>query len=198
MKRNLSTFLLLVLVLFARDPAVSGDLAEGVAAAQRGDFATALREWKPLAEQGDPSAQYNLGIMHDNGRGVPQDYKKAIKWYTLSAGQGHAKAQYNLGWMYKDGHGVFQDDKIAVKWWKLSAQQGLGKAQYNLGWMYKDGHGVLQDNVYTHMWFNIAASLGYKKAVKGRDIIAKRMTSSQLKKAQDLAMQCVKKKYKSC
>ena len=46
-------------------------------------------------------AQYNLGVMYDNGDGVPQDYKEAVKWYRLAAEQGDASAQYNLGLMYE-------------------------------------------------------------------------------------------------
>ena len=64
--------------------------------------------------------------------------------------------------------------------------------------MYANGDGVIQDNVYAHMWFNIAASNGDKDAVKNRDIIAKKMTSSQMAEAQKLARACVEKKYKGC
>jgi hypothetical protein len=66
---------------------------KGLEAAQKGDFATALREWRPLAEQGDAGAQYNLGVMYRQGQGVPQDDKTAVKWYRLAAEQGHAEAQ---------------------------------------------------------------------------------------------------------
>ena len=73
---------------------------KGFAAYQSGDYATALREWTPLAKQGDAVAQYNLGVMYAQGQGVPQDYKTAVKWYRLAAEQGNADAQYNLGVMY--------------------------------------------------------------------------------------------------
>ena len=63
----------------------------------------------PIAEQGYAPAQYNLGIMYDNGYGVPQDYAEAMKWYRLAAEQGHTDAQYNLGLMYDNGRGVPQD-----------------------------------------------------------------------------------------
>ena len=117
---------------------------------------------------------------------------------TLAAEQGEAKAQFNLGVMYDNGEGVPQDDKTAVKWYTLAAEQGLANAQFNLGWMYDEGLGVPQDNVYAHMWWNIAASSGDKDAIGNRDIIAKRMTPSQLEKAQDLARECVRKNYKGC
>ena len=177
----------------------SADFQKGLAAAKSGDFATALREWTPLAEQGDAAAQFNLGLMYANGKGVPQNDKTAVKWYTRAAKQGDAPAQTNLGWMYDKGRGVPQGDKFAVKWYRLAAEQGYASAQYNLGWMYANGRGVVQDYVRAHMWFNIAASSGEsKKASKNRDIIAKRMTPADISAAQKFAHECVRKKYKGC
>jgi TPR repeat protein len=93
--RNLTATLCLTLVvlLFSPTEGWSQDLQVGLDAWDRGDFATALREWTPLAEQGHASAQYNLGQMYREGEGVPQDDKTAAKWYTLAAEQGHVKAQ---------------------------------------------------------------------------------------------------------
>ena len=179
--------------------AIAGDFEDGFAAAQKGDFATALRLWTPLAEQGDAFAQYNLGNMYDNGQGVAQDYKTAVKWYTLSAEQGIAEAQYNLGLMYENGQGVAQDYKKAVKLFTLSAEQGDAFAQSNLGWMYDQGKGVAQDYVKAHMWFNIAAIDGSsKKAAPNRDIVAKLMTPAQIEKAQKAASLCIKQNFKNC
>ena len=83
-----------------------------------------FEEQQVLAEQGVANAQYSLGLMYDNGRGVPEDDKEAVKWYRKAAEQGYAKAQYNLGAMYFLGMGVPKDDKEAVKWWRLAAEQG--------------------------------------------------------------------------
>jgi len=141
---------------------VSQDFQVGMDAARKGDYATALREWTPLAEQGDAGAQYNLGLMYGNGDGVPQDDKNAMKWYTLAAEQGHASAQTSLGVVYANGYGV------------------------------------QQDYVYAHMWFNIAASSGEQNAPENRDLVAERMTPSQIERAQDLARECVAKNYKGC
>ena len=176
----------------------SQDYQKGLAAAQSGDYATALREWTPLAEQGDANAQYNLGVMYDRGQGVPQDYKTVVKWFKLAAEQGHVNALHNLGVMYDRGQGVPQDYKTALKWYILAAEQGAGRSQYNVGVMYNTGRGTPQDIVYAHMWFNIAASSGFEDGVKARDLFAKEMTPSQLEKAQDLARECVRKKYKGC
>ena len=176
----------------------SGDFNRGLTAYNKGDYATALKEWKILAEQGHPRAQYNLGQMYRRGDGVPQDYKEAVRWYKLAADQGHAKALYNLGLMYDEGEGVPEDDKEAVRWYKLAAEQGQAKAQYNLGLMYALGKGVPQDRVYAHMWWNIAALTGDDSAKKNKKIVEKKMTSSQIEEAQRLARECVKKNYKGC
>ncbi len=96
---------------------------EGFAAYQRGDYATALREWRPLAEQGNANAQTNLGFMYDKGQGVPQDYAEAVKWYRKAAEQGNASAQNNLGFMYGTGKGVPQDYMQAHLWYNLAASR---------------------------------------------------------------------------
>ena len=90
------------------------------------------------------------------------------------------------------------DYATALREWKPLAEQRYAAAQYNLGKMYADGQGVIQDNVYAHMWSNIAASSGIENASNNRDIIAKLMTSADISKAQDLARECVRKKYKGC
>ncbi|GAB6068870.1 hypothetical protein JCM13664_21910 [Methylothermus subterraneus] len=71
---TLAAVLFSAVLALATPPALAG-FDEGLAAANRGDYATALKEWRPLAEQGDAVAQYNLGVMYDNGLGVPQDYQ---------------------------------------------------------------------------------------------------------------------------
>ena len=148
-------------------------------------------EIQSLAQQGNADAQFKLGMLYQQGIGFPQDYKTAVKWYKLAAKQGNADAQNNLGNMYSEGQGVPQDYKTAVKWYTLAAKQGYAGAQFGLGHMYKEGRGVPRDYVRAHMWFNIATSFGsevvVKHAVQSRNIVAKRMTSSQLAKAQNLA-----------
>jgi TPR repeat protein len=79
------------------------------------------------AEQGDASAQFNLGSRYDNGLGVPQDDAEAVRWYRLSAEQGVARAQVNLGVMYGNGEGVPQDDVEAHMWFNLAASRMTGE-----------------------------------------------------------------------
>ncbi len=96
---------------------------EAMAALQRRDYATAIREFRPLAEQGDARAQNQLGVMYQIGVGVPQDYAEAFKWYRKAAKQGHAKAQNNLGLMYVEGLGVPPDHSQAYMWFNLVASR---------------------------------------------------------------------------
>ena len=77
-----------------------------------------------------------FSLIYYKGKGVPQNYKKALKWYTLSAEQGNKVAQYNLGVMYSFGLGVIPDYKTALKWYNLSSEQRYALAQYNLGKLY--------------------------------------------------------------
>ena len=83
-----SLVLAITLCIVSVSVATAQDFDKGLKAAQAGDFQTALQEWRPLAEQGYASAQYNLGQMYRNGQGVPQDDAEAVKWYRLAAEQG--------------------------------------------------------------------------------------------------------------
>jgi len=79
-----------------------------------------------LAKLGDVKAQAQLGWMYSTGRGVPQSYYQAAKWYHLAAAQGHGWAQYELGVLYNKGEGVPRDYVLAHMWLDLSASQATG------------------------------------------------------------------------
>jgi len=118
------SFLTLVLLLGSIGSSWGNNFLKGLNAYHSGDFATALSEWKPFAEQGHSPPQYNLGFMYYKGAGVPQDYETAVKWYTRAAEQDHIDAQFRLGAMYWSGIGVLRDYKAALKWYTLAAEQG--------------------------------------------------------------------------
>lgn len=96
---------------------------------ESGHYQTALDYWLPLAEQGDPNAQLNIGLMYDTGRGLDVDPGQAVYWYRQSAENGLAAAQFNLGLMYRDGQGVEQDTHLANSWLERAAAQGLQAAR---------------------------------------------------------------------
>lgn len=161
--------------------------SEAKAAYDKGDYITAYGEFKALAEQGNPDAEWDLGVMYYNGQGVPQDYDQAMKWSTKAAEQGLSGAQYNLGLLYAEGQAVPIDYVEAVRWFRRAANQGVAEAQYNLGVMYYKGTGIPQDFVQAHMWFNLAASQGSSEAMDARDKVAEKMTQTEIAQAQQLA-----------
>jgi TPR repeat protein len=110
-------------------PANAGPFEDGVEAAERGDYTTALKYWRPLAELGHTGAQYILAVLYSTGRGVPQNDAAAVMWYRKAADQGVARAQYNLGLWYSTGRGIPQDFVSAHMWFTLAAAQGDEPAQ---------------------------------------------------------------------
>ena len=125
MKKLLAPFCLTLIILIGNTGVSwSGDFQKGVTAYKNHDYATALREWMPLAKQGDASAQQKIGRLYRRGYGVPEDHGTAVKWYKLAAEQGNAAAQNDLGGMYYFGRGVFRNHNAAAKWYTLAAEQG--------------------------------------------------------------------------
>jgi len=165
----------------------AADIDAGLNAYQRGNYATALRIMREHADQGSAMAQFNIGLMYNNGLGVTQDYAEAVRWYRKAADQGNALAQNNLGFMYGNGQGGPRDYAEALRWYRKAADQGNGLSQANLGVMYGNGQGVTQDYVRAHMWYSLAAARGEKIARETRDLLAKKMTPAQIAEAQRLA-----------
>ncbi len=124
MKKVIIYFSVLLLFLLVRLSPVYAGLEEGVAAYKRGDYKTAIKELKPVAEQGDSLAQFNLGLMYYNGRGVTKDYTEAFKWYKKAAEQGSAEAQFTLGLRFIEGQSVPRDYVMAYMWNDMVAAQG--------------------------------------------------------------------------
>ena len=109
------------LVVASATVSVAASLEEAEFAYERGDYTQAARLFRPFAEQGVPSVQFNLGVMYAKGQGVPQDYQAALKWFHKAAEQGDASAQNNLGLMYERGRGARQDFVLAHMWSSIAA-----------------------------------------------------------------------------
>lgn len=116
-----------ILIIGAASVPALADFAAGLAAYDKQDYATAFKEWKPIAEAGDAQVQLNLGLLYYDGKGVPQSYSDAVLWFRRAADQGQAKAQLNLGAMYSTGKGVRRDYVEAYKWLSLCAASGEQK-----------------------------------------------------------------------
>jgi TPR repeat protein len=119
-----------------------------------------FQETKARAEKGDAVAQTELGLMYRDGKGAPQDYGEAVKWYRKAAEQDNAQGQSKLGGMYARGWGVPQDYVEGVKWYRRAADQGYAPAQNVLGHCYEFGHGVAQGYAEAVKWYRKAAEQG--------------------------------------
>ena len=124
------------------------------------DYAKALKYYQYAAEKNDSQAQFSLGYMYNNGKGVKQDHSEANKWYQKAAEQGNVFAQYNIGCMYANGNGVKQDYSEANKWFQKAAEQGNTSAQYSLGVNYYFGKGITQNYTEAFNWLLKAAESG--------------------------------------
>jgi TPR repeat protein len=143
------------------------------------------------AKDGDPEAQYNLGIaLSSKDLPWPGDFQLAMEWLHKAAEQGHIKAQFALGNIFTEGKITPQDYAEGVKWYRKAAEQGNAGAQYNLGLHYYDGKGVPQDYVLAYFWTSLSASRStgddYNKSVKYREEAAKKLTPEQLLNAQKM------------
>ncbi len=108
------------------------EYAAGLSAYEAGNYEEALVHWRPLAQQGNTQAQFNVGFMYLKGEGVPVDKEIGNNWLLKAAELGHDKAQYNLGIAYLKGEGRPLDVEAAKKWLSKSAAQGYAQAQYAL------------------------------------------------------------------
>jgi TPR repeat protein len=176
----------------------AGPFEDGFEAYKRKDYTEALKLFRLSAAQGEPSAQYRVGLMYFKGEGVVQDYTEAVKWYRLAAEQGHVHAQQNLGNMFSLGIGVLQDFAEGLKWYRLAAAQGFALAQINLATMYVNAEGVERDLVRAHSWLSLAAVTDSANATFYRDIISQLMTQQQMAEAQKLAQDCQARNFKGC
>lgn len=109
-------------------------------------------------------AEYQAGLASDLGRGVPQDYREAVRHYRRAAEQGHAGAQFALAEMYKNGDGVAKSLAEAARWYRRSADQGNRDAQLLLGVLYEGGEGVPRDVGEAAKWYRLSAEQGDARA----------------------------------
>ena len=119
----MKTLLLSLLAAVVVGAPAQADFEAGLTAYRAGDYETALREWMPLAEAGSAKAQFNVGLLHYHGSGVPVDRAEAAKWFLEAADGGLPRAQYQLGEMYESGDGVKEDHIQALKWFILAGSK---------------------------------------------------------------------------
>ena len=154
--------------------------------------------FRASANRGAPIAQFALGNMYADGKGVAQDDAEAVRWYRMAAERGNDMAQAELGYMYANGRGVVQDDVEAVRWYRMAAGQGNAFAQANLGYMYGAGRGVTEDLMKAYMWSRIAADTGDKIATSNSEFYAQGLGVDAIAEAQSRARVCMASRYHEC
>ncbi|WP_367849082.1 tetratricopeptide repeat protein [Rhodoferax sp. WC2427] len=175
------TAALLLAALTALPFTAHAGLQEGLAAYDKAEYSTALKELTPLAEKGNAQAQYRLGKIFNLGQGLPPDKKEAAKWFHMAAQQGLAEAQGALGYLCLVGEGVSQNSDLALEWTRKAAQQGNATAQFNLSLMYGEAFGLHKNPVESKKWLRKAADQRHVEALnalaadyaKGKDGAAK-------------------------
>ncbi len=137
-KRQAGLFSLTVLALslMAMTAATAANFETGYQAYQRGDFALALEHWRPLADAGNAKAQFNLGVMYDEGRGLAPDRKKAVDWWHKAAAQGDVNAMHNLAMSYLFSADSDANHALTIELIEQAAKKGLARSQYVYGKIY--------------------------------------------------------------
>ncbi len=158
------TVAMLLAVLLFVEPSLAGALDDAMAAYRQRDYTTALRLLQPLAQKGDPFAQYTLGFMYAFGQGIRQNNDEALNWYRKAADSDYAAAQYQLGLAYANGKGVPKNDTVAATWYRKAANHNFMPAEFLLGVAYAYGKGLTQNDIDAASWYRKAAIQGFAEA----------------------------------
>ncbi len=154
-----------------------------------------IKTVRVLAEQGNASAQCFLGNAYFEGKGVPQNYVEAVKWWDKASKQGYAHAQSMLANAYHKGIGVPKDYGKSIKIYRSLAEAGDAHGQAMLSDAYTDGKGLPLDFVEAYKWIILAiATTGDETKIKFRDAILLKLTPEQIAEGQKRAAEFKPKK----
>jgi uncharacterized protein len=166
-------------------PAMAATVKDGVDAWQRGDYARAVSVWRPLADQGDPDAAFNIAQAYKLGRGVTTDLGQAKLWYGKAAQGGHTQAAANYGLLlFQDG-----DRKAAMPWITKAAEAGDPRAQYVYGTALFNGDLAAKDWPRAYALMTRAAAAGLPQATTSLSQMDKYMSAADRQKGLQLATQ---------
>jgi TPR repeat protein len=171
---------------------LGSDLAAGKRAYEKGDYATALKELLPVADQGDPQALYLVGSMVFEGKGVRQDKRAGATLLQLAADAGWAEAELLVAMMYDKGDGVPKRTDNSLYWNRRAAEHGLPLAQWGMGVRSWTGEVGSKDHVQAYMWFSLCSASDnvFQGSLKigeacamSRNALAEEMTQGQIDEA---------------
>jgi TPR repeat protein len=181
-----TTFAAALLLSSAFAGLAAADGLAGFQAYEKGDYATALKEFMPLAQAGQTSAEAAVGQMYFEGKGVAPDPKEAARWLQPAAKAGNARAQFLLGKLYLSGEGVEADPKKAAALTKAAADQGLPDAQFDLCSLFYQGVGVPKNLPQAYLYAKLAAEQGNADAKSVVELLTQDMTDDELAKGEAL------------
>jgi hypothetical protein len=141
---------------------VFGDMRAGMEAFRNKEYQKAFRELKAAAEAGQAEAQFDLGVLYAQGRGVQRDLTEATRWYRKAAEQGNAEAEFALGQMYSLGWGVPRDEADALRWLEMANDPDSTGPPTD--WALVEGYGVAKDDKEAAHWYQLAAEKGHAEA----------------------------------
>jgi len=174
------------LVRIAAAAAAAGDLEDGVAAYERGDYQAAIEAWMPLADADHPDALFNMGQLYRMGKGVARDPVMAEYFYRRAAELGHVSAQGNLGTLYYFGFDDSPRVAAALRWWQKAARAGDARSQYMLGLLYYNGKHLPRDTVRAYAWIRKAAIAGLPEAVAAEKKLIRALSVKELAAGNEL------------
>ncbi len=190
---SLAGFLALGIAVAPAASATAAGFDEGEAAYAAGDYRAALAAWQPLAEHGDARAQFRVGELYREGKGVRYiDFEAAARWLRLAAAQGLPEAQYRLARLHYEGFLIPRDPGELLRQATTAAAHGHARAQVMLGAVYEYGLDDIDPDLTAALkWYELAATLGHDKvralALQARDRVRAKMTPAQIAAAARLA-----------
>ena len=171
----------------AQPVSTQAQLQTALQAFRSGYDQAALSILAPLAEEGNPKAQYWLADIYENGLGVKPDPATALDLLKKSAGQGFVPAERHLGVLYLRGNDTLQDFALAQTWLQKAAAAGDGEAQRQLGYILALGLGRPRDLARAYAWYESAVLNGDGLAKPMRDDILTRMSPDDIAKGEKIA-----------
>ena len=172
-------FVAAAVVLGSMAPASAQTVNAGIEAWQHGNYSAAVGIWRPLADQGDADAQFNLGQAYRLGRGVATNLALARSWLEKAAAQGHVDAETTLGLLlFQNG-----DQPVALKWLKLAAEASEPRAMLVYGTALFNGDSVTQDPIGGYAYVYRAYASGLPAAKEVMDQLNKLMNAADKQKA---------------
>ncbi len=174
------------------------DYERGFRALENGRFDQALYYISLYAANGDPRAQYTMGVIYRRGAGVEQDDREALLWFLAAAESGHMLGQYAAGLAFDQGRGIDRDFNNAVHYLREAALNGHAAAPVQLGNVYFDKANPAADNAKAHFWWTIAERRNAPGAGQNLNKLARTISAADKRRAAAYLDQCAKATLRNC